>query len=105
MKTYKTQYVNKYARVLMFIVALTAFLYGASAIAGVRCGTSLIEVGEAEYVVNQACGEPVNYHQVGSGRNGSGDEAYAYYKIGNETVEIHYIDGHVYTIGGDENRN
>lgn len=71
--------------------------------AGLRCGNSLIEVGDAEYVVNQACGEPVNYHQVGAGRNGSGDEAYAYYKVGNETVEIHFIDGHVYTIGGDEN--
>lgn len=89
----------------MFFVALVAFLYGASAFAGLRCGTSLIEVGDSQYIVEQACGTPANYHQVGSGHNGSGDEAFAIYKIDGQLVEIHYIDGHVYTIGGDENRN
>lgn len=105
MKTYKTQYVNKYARILMFIVALAACLYGASAFAGIRCQGQIIGVGDPEYVVEQACGTPVDYHQVGNGHNSSGDEAYAIYKIDGQLVEIHYIDGHVYTIGGDENRN
>ncbi len=105
MKTYKTQCINKYAKILMFVMALMAFLHGASAFAGIRCQGQIISVGDPEYTVEQACGIPVSYHQVGAGRNGSGDEAYAYYKIDGQTVEIHYIDGHVYTIGGDENRN
>jgi hypothetical protein len=102
----KTNAMSKKAKLTLFIIGLSAFLYGASAFAGVRCGNELIQVGDPEYKVMQACGTPVDYHRVGGGaQGGAGDEAYVYFKIGNETVKIHLIDGHVYTIGGDENRN
>ncbi len=90
-------------KVLMFIIGLGAFLYGVNVHAGMRCGTSLIEIGDAEYVVDQACGSPQSEHQVGRGRNGEGDESYAYYNINGHVIEIHYIDAHVYSIGDDGN--
>ncbi len=96
---------NTKVKTYLFIIGLSAFLYGTHSFAGVRCGTQLIGVGDPEYVVNQACGAPINYHQVGSGANGTGDEAYAYYKVGNNVVQVHFIDGHVYTIDSDEIRN
>lgn len=100
----KTNAMSRISKILLFIIGLAAFLYGADGLARVRCGNQLISVGDPEFVVNQACGSPVSSHQVG-GVGASGDELYAYYKVGNETIEIHFIDGHVYTIGGDENRN
>ena len=88
-------------KTLIITLALISF----QASAGVRCGNSLIEVGDSEYAVTQACGEPIDNHPVSTPAGGKGDESYSYYKVGTSIVEIHFIDGHVYTIGGDENRN
>lgn len=68
--------------------------------AAVRCQGQLIGVGDAEYALVKACGEPESRHVINNGGGGGfGDEAYLYYKIDGQTVEIHMIDGHIHQIG------
>lgn len=98
-----TNAMSKKAKLALFIIGLSASLYGASAFAGCRCGGTLISVGDSQYAVEQACGQPVNVHVVANGTLGS--ESYAYYKLTGETIEMHFIDGHVKSIGGNGNRN
>ncbi len=91
------------AKIAMIILALGAALYGLNANAGIRCGNTLIEPGDPQYQAERACGEPEATHKVGSGANSSGDEGYSYHNINNKVVQFHYIDGHLYSIGNDEN--
>ena len=89
--------------IAIFILAV----FTGSSWADIRCKGQLVGAGASEYALLEACGEPIYKHTVngGSTRGGYGDESYWYYKIDNTTVEVHLIDGHVYTIGGDINRH
>lgn len=97
---------NIKSKLVLFIIGLMAFLYGASAFATLRCGTQLIMVGDPKFVVLQACGTPDAQEDINNGSAGGfGNESYLYYKKDGRIVEIHIIDGKVYSIGGDANRN
>ncbi len=91
---------NKANKLYLAAIALCAIIYGANVHAAIRCQGQLIGPGDSEYALVSACGEPVYKHQIGSGSHGEGDEAYWYYKIDGQTVEIHMIDGHVYSVDG-----
>lgn len=82
-------------KLYMFIIALIAICYSGNALA-MRCGNSLIEVGDAQYIVEQACGPPLASHTTNTG--GQGDQVFLYYKINNLTEELQFIDGHLYEI-------
>lgn len=92
-----------YIKGWLFIVALVSIMYGCSTAmamgGGFRCGNSLVAVGDAQYTVIQACGEPIYTHRTGGGPNGGGDQELYYWKVtSNLTEEVVFIDGHVYEI-------
>lgn len=91
---------NTYMKVGLFVVAMSATLYGCNALAmggSFRCGNNLVEVGDAQYTVQQACGDPIAQHTTNTG--GRGDQEFWYYKVAsNLTEEVQFIDGHVYEI-------
>ncbi len=56
--TMKTHAMSKTAKIYLFIIGLSAFLYGASAFAGIRCGNELILEGESIVKLVEVCGQP-----------------------------------------------
>lgn len=97
----KINEMSRLSKIVLFAIGLAAALYGGSAFAGMRCQGQIIEIGDPIYVVQKYCGEPVYTHTVG--RQIRGDEGFAYYEKDGRTIELHFIDGHLYSIGGDEN--
>jgi hypothetical protein len=54
----KINALSKRCKMVLFIMGLAAFLYGASAFAGMRCGNELILEGGSVVNISRLCGQP-----------------------------------------------
>lgn len=90
----KTKYINIY----MGIIGAIAIIYGSN-VHAMRCGNFLLEIGNPEFLVEQACGAPLSRHVVINNVNSHGDEVYLYYRIGEHMIEeLDFVDGHLVAI-------
>ena len=85
----KTNAMNRTAKSVLFIIGLGAFLYGAFAFAGVRCGNHLVNVGDSYYQIKSTC----NIEYEWGSKNTNIDMRKLYFKDGGMTYELIVIDG------------